>query len=186
MKRNLMIVTIVTSVFIGLLSCGGGDVTKSKEYLALKAELDKIKSQDSLEAANIAAYKKMNEDFMNNKKDDFLAALADNYMDHNADTFMTKKTGKAAQEEMITMINAAFTGMTMNYAHIYAEGDMVFSHATMDGKNTGAMGPEMPATGKEYKNVDFYEVVRFENGKVAERWGIMDSYSMMAQLGVPM
>lgn len=182
MKRNLLIVTIVTSVFIGLLSCGGGDVKKSKEYLALKSELDKIKSQDSLEAANIAAYKKLNEDFMAGKKEDFLAGIADNFVDHNPDTAMTKKEGKAACEEGFAIITSAFSDMKMDYPHVMAEGDMVFAHCTMSGKNTGPMGPNMPATNGTYKDVDFYEVVRYENGKCAERWGLMDFNGMLAQM----
>lgn len=182
MKRNLMIVTVVTSVFMGLMSCGGGDVKKSKEYLALQAELDKIKSQDSLEAANIAAYKKLNDDFMGGKKEDFLAGVADNYVDHNPDTVMSKKQGKAACEEMYTIVTGAFSEMSMNYVHIYGEGDMVYCHATMTGKNTGPMGPDMPASNGSYKDVDFYEIVRYENGKLAERWGLMDMNTMMAQM----
>jgi predicted SnoaL-like aldol condensation-catalyzing enzyme len=157
-------------------------VKKSKEYLALKAELDKMKSGDSLEAANIASYKKLNEDFMNGKKEDFLAGVADNYVDHNPDTMLTKKQGKEACAEGYDIITGAFSGMSMNYVHIYAEGDMVYCHATMTGKNTGPMGPNMPASNGSYKDVDFYEVVRYENGKCAERWGLMDFNTMMAQM----
>ena len=76
MKRNLFTLVICTALVLGLFSCGGGDVTKSKEYLALKAELDKRKTEDSTEAANIAAYKKLNDDFMSGKKDEFLAYQA--------------------------------------------------------------------------------------------------------------
>jgi predicted SnoaL-like aldol condensation-catalyzing enzyme len=185
MKRNLFTLAICAALIVGLFSCSGGDVKKSKEYLALKAELDKIKSQDSLAEANIATYKKMNDDFMNGEKEDFLDAIADNYVDHNPDTAMTKKTGKAACEEGFDIINSAFSGMSLTYVHIYAEGDMVYCHATMNGKNTGAMGPNMPATNNSYKDVEFYEIAKIENGKCTERWGLMDFQTMMMQLGAP-
>src|SRR5687767_4263261 len=182
MKRNLLIVTIVTSVFIGLISCGGGDITKSKEYLALKAELDKIKSQDSLEAANIAAYKKLNEDFCANKREDFLAGIADNYVDHNQDTMLTKKQGKEACAEGFDVVNQTNTEMKVNYVHMYADGDYVFAHTSMSGKMSGSMGPGMPSMNGTYTDVDFFEVIRYENGKCAERWGLMDGAKMMAQI----
>ena len=185
MKKNLTIITLCITLILGLLSCGGaGDPTKSKEYLALKAELDKMKAKDSTEAANIATYKKANDDFMAGKKDDFLSVVADNYVDHNPDTAMSKKQGKASCEEMFTIITSAFSEMSMNYLHISADGNMVFCHATMSGKNTGPMGPNMPASGKAYKDIEFYEVMRFENGKCAERWGLMDMNTMMAQMGM--
>lgn len=185
MKRNILFMVLGVSFVLFLFSCGGaGDVKKSKEYLELKAELEKMKANDSTEASNIAAYKKMNEDFMAGKKEDFLAGVADNYLDHNPDTVLSKKKGKEAAAEGFDIITTAFSDMSMGYTHIIASGDMVFAHATMTGKNTGAMGPDMPASGKAYKDVEFYEVVRYENGKCAERWGLMDMNSMMAQMGM--
>ena len=185
MKRNILFMIAGISLALFLNSCGGaGDPKKSKAYLELKTELDKLKAGDSTEAANVAAYKKMNDDFMAGKKDDFLNGIADNYLDHNPDTVMSKKPGKEAAAEMFAIITGAFTEMSMTYSHIMASGDMVFSHATMSGKNSGAMGPDMPATGKSYKDVEFYEVVRYENGKYAERWGLMDINTMMAQMGM--
>lgn len=184
MKTKLMFAACLS---LGMLmaSCGGGDVKNSKEYKELKAELDKIKAQDSLENAQINAYKKLNDDFMAGKKEDFLGGLADGYIDHNPDTMMTKKTGKEACAEMFDMVTKANTEMTMTYTFIYSEGDMVFVHGKMGGKNTGDMGPMMPATNKSY-NVDFWEAVKYENGKIKERWGIMDMFAMMNQLGIKM
>lgn len=180
MKINVTIATLGLAIFLG--ACGG-DATKSKEYLALKAELDEIKQEDSLESANIAAYKKLNDDFMSGKKEDFLAGIADDYIDHNPDTAMSKKTGKDACAEGYDIISGAFSVMSLTYSHIVAEGDMVFCHATMSGKNSGPMGP-MPATNKFYRDVEFYEVVKYTNGKCAERWGLMDMNTMMFQLSM--
>lgn len=180
MKRNLFIALTTLSCF--LFACGG-NVTKSKEYLALKAEMDKVKQQDSLEQANIAAYKKLNDDFMGGRKEDFLAGIADNYIDHNPDTGLTKKSGKEACADGYDIITGAFSEMSLTYTHLVAEGDMVFCHATMSGKNSGPMGP-MPATNKYYKDVEFYEVVKYVDGKCSERWGLMDMNTMMFQLSM--
>lgn len=182
MKTNLFIATILTIGFVGLISCGSGDVKKSKEYLALKSELDKIKSQDSLEAANIAAYKKMNDDFCAGKKEEFLAGIADNYVDHNLDTMLTKKQGKESCAEGFDVVNQTNSEMKVSFVHMYAEGDYVFAHTSMSGKMSGSMGPNMPTINGSYSEVDFFEVLRYENGKLAERWGLMDGDKMMAQI----
>lgn len=185
MKRKILFMITGLSLALILNSCGGAaDPKKSKEYMDLKAELDKLKTGDSTEVANIAAYKKLNDDFMAGKKDDFLNGVADNYLDHNPDTVLSKKQGKEACSEMFVVITGAFTEMSMSYTQIMADGDWVFCHATMSGKNSGPMGPDMPATGKSYKDVEFYEVVKYENGKCAERWGLMDMNTMMAQMGM--
>ncbi len=178
-KISLMIMGLSLALFLN--SCGG-DPTKSKEYVALKAELDKIKSQDSLEAANIASYKKLNDDFCAGKREDFLAGIADNYVDHNPDTMLTKKQGKEACAEGFDGVNGSNSEMKVNYPHMYAEGDYVFAHTSMSGKMSGSMGPGLPTINGSYTDVDFFEVIRYENGKCAERWGLMDVNKMMAQI----
>jgi predicted ester cyclase len=43
----------------------------------------------------------------------------------------------------------------------------------------------MKATGKSF-NVEAFDLVRIENGKAVEHWGVMDGAAMMAQLaGTP-
>jgi predicted ester cyclase len=184
--RPTFVWAICLGGFLALASCGGsGNPKDSKEYKELKAELDRIKAQDSTENAQIEAYKKMNEDFMKGRKDEMLSIVADDYVDHNADTMLTKKKGKEALADMMEMIVAGNSDMAMDYTKISSEGDMVYVFGKMRGKNTGDMGPGMPATNKSY-NVDFFEAVRFENGKIKERWGLMDTYAMMSQLGMQM
>ena len=39
MKRNLFTLVICTALVLGLFSCGGGDVTKSKEQLQWQTKL---------------------------------------------------------------------------------------------------------------------------------------------------
>ncbi len=183
MKRNLFFTIVCGMLMIGFTACGGStDVKKSKAYMDLKAELDKIKAGDSTEAANIAAYKKLNDDFCAGKREDFLAGVADNYVDHNQDTMLTKKQGKEACAEGFDVVNGSNSEMKVNYVHMYAEGDYVFAHTSMSGKMSGSMGPGIPAMNGNYTEVDFFEVIRYENGKCAERWGLMDGAKMMAQI----
>jgi steroid delta-isomerase-like uncharacterized protein len=66
--------------------------------------------------------------------------------------------------------------------HQIAEGDLVATHITMSGTNTGPfMG--MPATGKKvhYAGV---EIVRIADGKIVEFWGLLDMLTMLQQLGL--
>jgi steroid delta-isomerase-like uncharacterized protein len=60
---------------------------------------------------------------------------------------------------------------------VTAEGNMVSVYATFSGTNSGSfMG--MPATNKML-SMDFADVFRMENGKVAEHWGVMDMMPLM-------
>jgi len=181
--KTKITMAIVLSAFLALVSCGGGDVKNSAEYKNLKASLDKIEKQDSLEKANIEAYKKLNEDFMAGKKDEVMAIYADDYEDHNCDSSMSKKKGKEAMGEMMDWVTATHSNMSMTYDHIYAEDDMVYAHGKMKGKNTGTVDPKYPATNKSF-DVDYFEIVRFKDGKIKERWGLMDSKTAEKQLGV--
>ena len=62
-----------------------------------------------------------------------------------------------------------------------AEGDKVFVRATMTGTHTGDFFGMAP-TGRSM-SVAFADFVRFEQGRVAEHWGVTDTATMMEQLG---
>jgi hypothetical protein len=65
---------------------------------------------------------------------------------------------------------------------VTVDGDWVTGVAMVNGTNDGAMG-DMPATGKAWEATSI-DVVRFENGKIVEHWGVFDAMSMMSQLGM--
>jgi predicted ester cyclase len=60
-----------------------------------------------------------------------------------------------------------------------AEGDLVVAHAACRGKHTGdLMG--IPPSGKDVV-MRVSDLVRIENGKAVERWGVEDMSGVMSQ-----
>jgi predicted ester cyclase len=65
---------------------------------------------------------------------------------------------------------------------LLSDGDRFASRTTVTGTNTGdLMG--MPATGKRI-SVEAVDIGRIEDGQAKERWGGLNMYSMLMQLGV--
>ncbi len=67
-------------------------------------------------------------------------------------------------------MRAAISGFTLTVDHMMAEGDLVAAHVTFRGKHTGNLFG-MPPTGKDVVG-RVADIVRFKNGKAAERWGV--------------
>jgi steroid delta-isomerase-like uncharacterized protein len=106
--------------------------------------------------------------------------LADDFVDHDAPPGMA--TGPDGIREMFAGFVAAFPDLRMSPETMYVDGNTVVSRVRMSGTHRGEfMG--IPATGKPF-TVQGIDIIRFEDGKAAERWGNFDDLSMMHQLGV--
>jgi predicted ester cyclase len=87
-----------------------------------------------------------------------------------------------ALKQFITDWHAAFPDLKFTIEKMMGEGDEVMVYSTMTGTNTGPfMG--MKPTGKAVK-VEGFDLVRIENGKTVEHWGVVDVTGMMMQLGM--
>ncbi len=65
---------------------------------------------------------------------------------------------------------------------LVAEGDTVWVHGIYSGSQHGQwLG--ISATGKHY-SIHAVDIFRIENGKLAEHWDVLDTYSLFKQLGV--
>jgi steroid delta-isomerase-like uncharacterized protein len=85
-------------------------------------------------------------------------------------------------KQTVNLLRSGFPDLNMTVDGMVAEGDTVAARVTARGTHTNEfMG--IPPTGKQVTmtGMDF---VRFENGKVVERWGAWDQLGMMQQLGV--
>jgi predicted ester cyclase len=78
---------------------------------------------------------------------------------------------------------AAFPDIHMKPEMMVADGDTVMALVTMTGTNSGAMGPNMPATNKQI-NVQAMDVIVIKDGKASERWGFGEEMKMMQQMGM--
>lgn len=64
--------------------------------------------------------------------------------------------------------------------HMIAEGDLVATYKTFTGTHTGDFFGTEP-TGKR-ATVRVMDFVRYDEGRIAEHWGIVDLAGLMAQL----
>ncbi|MEP7115955.1 MAG: ester cyclase [Acidobacteriota bacterium] len=88
--------------------------------------------------------------------------------------------GRDGLREMFATLHAAFSDFAINVEDMVAEGDKVFVRAIMQGiQRAEFLG--IPNQGKPML-VPVADVLRFENGRIVEHWGLMDTGQLMEQL----
>jgi steroid delta-isomerase-like uncharacterized protein len=132
----------------------------------------------------MADYKAMAErwfaEVMSEGKVDVIDELcAQDYVEH--DPFPGTSADLAGLKDSIGIIRSAFPDVQVSADDIIAEGDRLAVRSTLRGTHDGDfMG--IPATGKKVE-VAGYDIVRFEDDKAAEHWGVIDAAGLMEQLG---
>ena len=105
--------------------------------------------------------------------------FAEAFVEHQMMPGMTPS--REGLKSMIVGFHTAFPDLKNTVNDITADGDKVWMYSNMSGTMKGEfMG--MKPTGKSF-NVEAFDLVRIENGKIAEHWGSMDNMAMMEQLG---
>jgi steroid delta-isomerase-like uncharacterized protein len=85
-------------------------------------------------------------------------------------------------QRQIAAFRAAFPDLRVTIEDLVTDGDRFASRTIVTGTHTGdLMG--MPATGARV-SVEAVDIGRIENGRAKERWGGLNMYSMLTQLGV--
>ncbi len=86
-------------------------------------------------------------------------------------------------KQQLAAFRAAFPDLRVTVDEVLlADGGRFASRTTVTGTHTGdLMG--MPATGRHI-SVEAVDIGRVENGQAKERWGGLNMYSMLTQLGV--
>jgi steroid delta-isomerase-like uncharacterized protein len=85
-------------------------------------------------------------------------------------------------KQQITAFRAAFPDLRVTVEDLLIDGDRFASRTTVTGTHAGdLMG--MPASGRRI-SVEAVDIGRIENGQAKERWGGLNQYSMLTQLGV--
>lgn len=93
-----------------------------------------------------------------------------------------KATGIAVVKQLILNFRTAFPDLKFSLDDEVAEGDKVVHRWSMSGTHKAPlMG--IPATGK-HASWTGITIVRFENGKIVERWANVDVLAVLQQLGV--
>lgn len=82
----------------------------------------------------------------------------------------------------MTGLFAGFPDIKVTRVEQHEVGDKVYTYAFWEGTQTGAfMG--IPPTGKK-AHVEYMDIWRVKDGKIAENWVVMDIMGLMVQLGV--
>jgi predicted SnoaL-like aldol condensation-catalyzing enzyme len=131
------------------------------------------------EAKYKAIATKMDAIFDNGNVDELDAIIAENAVDHQMDTSMTKQTGLAGVKETFSKFHKIFPDMKTTIHSIAVSGDTVFVYSTSVGTTSEPfMG--MPANNKS--TISGIDVVRFEGDKMVEHWGFIDMNDMMKMM----
>jgi predicted ester cyclase len=85
-------------------------------------------------------------------------------------------------KEAITSLHQAFPDFSLTIEELVSSDDKVWGRMTGRGTHEGELGT-MPPTGKEME-ITVIDIMRFEDGKLIEHWGIADRFAMMDQLGM--
>lgn len=92
------------------------------------------------------------------------------------------RNGVEGAKEVARTLNSWHSDFSLTVQDIAHSGDIVWTRNRAHGVNTGSvMG--RPPTGKTI-DVDVFDVVRLQDGKVVEHWGVADQMGMMLQLGL--
>ncbi|MBT2596162.1 ester cyclase [Arthrobacter sp. ISL-72] len=105
----------------------------------------------------------------------------DDYLDHE-EALPGQPPGKDGVRYFVDAIRTAFPDIRVKSIEAWlTDGNLEASHVILSGTHRGEMAG-MPATGK---SVEFgtTDIIRVEDGKVAEHWGTTDNLALMQQLG---
>jgi len=103
----------------------------------------------------------------------------DSFIEHEENGMPPTKAGVKAFFEMV---RTAFPDFQLVPEQIIAESDFVAAFVTATGTHRGEfLG--IPATNKSI-SVSVSDLMRVQNGKVTEHWGVTDNAKLMQQLGV--
>lgn len=90
--------------------------------------------------------------------------------------------GRANLANAVERVRAAFPDLSYEIEHELADGDLVMHHLSARGTHLGPLAGAGP-TGRSAVWREAH-LMRFENGKMAEQWGVVDRLGILQQLGL--
>lgn len=105
--------------------------------------------------------------------------IVPDFVDH--DPVSGQIAGLQGYKEMVGAFRAAFPDLRVKNEDVIVEEDKVVVRWTARGTHNGQL-MNIPPTGKQValKGID---ILRLDNGRIAERWGEFDALGMLSQLG---
>ena len=106
--------------------------------------------------------------------------MAEDIFEHNQLPGLPQ--GIEGQRQAIGILLSAFPDQQNTIEDVIAEGDKVVIRSTLRATHKGEFQGISP-TGKQVR-VEGIDIVRIEDGKFVEHWGVFDALGMMQQLGL--
>ena len=89
--------------------------------------------------------------------------------------------GKEGVVFFVNAVRGAFSDIKATVGPSLESGDLACAQVTLTGRHTGEwMG--VPASDRPYE-IQSIDIIRIEDGKCAEHWGVTDNISLMMQIG---
>jgi predicted ester cyclase len=140
-----------------------------------------VAADNDTEKKNLEVVKKMDDAFNAHKAADLLANVSDDFVESDqADA--QDGHGKKDAEKNLKGFFTAFPDVNAKYDNSWAAGDYVVETGTLEGTNTGDMGPRKK-TGKKV-TMHFAEVSKLKDGKVTNLWRFRNGMAVAIQLGL--
>lgn len=102
------------------------------------------------------------------------------FVDQTQDPLIIQ-TGIDGLKELIRINTVAFPDLKIKVYNISAEGDLVYAHFNMSGKNSGPIRNASPTM--QHIDINGVDIIRVKDGKIIEHWGYWDTLKFINQLG---
>jgi predicted ester cyclase len=144
--------------------------------LAVAGLLSPLHAEDC--EANKAAYRSYIEQLWNKRDQSAIERyLAPNYVEHNTNL----PPGRDGRWGFVSKVITAFPDYHAEIQEVVAEGDRVVARVQFTGTQNGPYDGQPPTHNKlVFQTADFF---RFENGKIAEHWDVVNVLPRMVALG---
>jgi len=90
--------------------------------------------------------------------------------------------GAEGVKAVIASLHRAYSGFRLAIEHLTVDGGLVWLHMTGSGTQDGAFMGHAP-TGRAME-IDVFDLLRVEDGRIVEHWGVPDRLSALFQLGL--
>jgi steroid delta-isomerase-like uncharacterized protein len=164
MRPHLLASLVLLSLHFGLATARGDNTTVDQNKALVRAVYDEV--------------------FNAGKTDQLEKYITPTAVEHQLMPGQTAPQNVIANLKVfVAAFRTAFPDLKVQVLDIIGEGDKVVARCLMTGTQKGEfMG--LPPSNKPIA-VEFIDILRFEQGKCVEHWGLSDDAKLMQQLGAP-
>lgn len=105
--------------------------------------------------------------------------ISPNFVEHQYGFF---PPGVEGVKKAIQNLHVGFPDFSLTIEDLIMDGEKVWGRMAGRGTHKGKFGPMYP-TGKSFE-ITVIDIMRFDNGKLIEHWGVADRLALMEQLGM--